>query len=127
MDITNGQTPSVPRAPDQTAARERNATLAAGRARNIDESTANAEGQRARADEALAATREAIARAIGANTRLSITRGDGATEFIYRAIDIDSGEIVQEWPQGAFLNLIRGARDDIATNVTAGLVLDETA
>ena len=132
---SGGARPVRPQQPPSRAAAEaaaqagqaRNDALAEGRARNISQSTADAETQQARAAEALAATREAIARAIGANTRLSISRGAGATEFIYRAIDIDSGEVVQEWPQGAFLNLIRGVREDVAADVTAGLVLDETA
>lgn len=126
MDINAAQPTPGARSPDATA-RARNEALAEARARTRADSVEQARDQRVRSAEALAATREAIARAIGFNTRLSISRAEGALDFVYRAIDIDSGEIVQEWPEEAFLTLIKGIRGDVTTDPERGLILDETA
>ena len=88
---------------------------------------ARADQSKARSAEQLAELREAVARAVGANTRLSIARAENSLEFIYRAIDIDTGEIVNEWPQDVFIELIRGVREDVRTDVDAGLILDNVA
>ena len=109
------------------AGTDRAEALAARRREAVADSAASAEAARGRATEALAATREAIARAIGANTRLSIASADGPGAFVYRAIDVETGEVVHEWPEGAFLQLLRGVRDDVQTDVDAGLILDEQA
>ncbi len=108
------------------AALQRSEALATRRREALAERTAAADASRSRASQELAATREAIARAIGANTRLSITPADGPGAFVYQAIDVDTGEVVQQWPEGAFLQLVRGVREDVNIDVEAGLVLDQS-
>jgi len=88
---------------------------------------ARVDQSKARSAEQLAELREAVARAIGANTRLSISRSSNSLDFVYRAIDVDTGEVVNEWPQDVFIELIRGVRDDVRTDVDAGLILDNVA
>ena len=76
------------------------------------------------------ASREAIAKALGANTRISIERTDAQDVFVYRAIDRDTGEIINEWPPHQFAELLRtaqagqGAEVDI---VESGVIVDEKA
>ncbi|NWG93189.1 MAG: hypothetical protein HXY21_11900, partial [Parvularculaceae bacterium] len=86
-----------------------------------------AEAAKARSADRLAEVREAVARVLGANTRLSISRSESSLDFVYRAIDVDTGEIVNEWPQEVFIDLIRGVRDDVRSDVDAGLMLDRVA
>ncbi|NWG93533.1 MAG: flagellar protein FlaG [Parvularculaceae bacterium] len=91
------------------------------------EVAARAEAAKARSADRLAEVREAVARVLGANTRLSISRSESSADFVYRAIDVDTGEIVNEWPQEVFIDLIRGVRDDVRSDVDAGLMLDRVA
>ena len=90
-----------------TSGAQRNEALADARrqARNAQLDAARA-AQENRAVQ-FAETRDLIARAIGANTRLSISRSDASDIFVYRAIDRDSGEIVQEWPPQQFAEFVR--------------------
>ena len=92
---------------------------------NADLQQRAAESQ-ARSADRLAEVREAVARVLGANTRLSIAR-TSAFDFVYRAVDIDTGEVVNEWPQAVFVELIRGVRDDVRADVDAGAFLDRVA
>lgn len=105
----------------------RNEALAENRKEVSAEQLARADDQRARAADELAQLREAVARVVGANTRLSISRTEQGLDFVYRAIDVDTGEVVSEWPQETFIQLIRGVRDDVRTDVDAGLILDHVA
>ena len=82
---------------------------------------------RAASSERLAELREAIARVVGANTRLSVTRSESTNNFVYRAIDAETGEVVHEWPQDHFIELIRGVSADVRADVDAGLMLDHVA
>ncbi len=115
--------------PDQLTAqvRERSAALADARRQSSAAAIDRAAVSEARSTEQVAETREAISRALGANTRLSIARDPGSPRFVYRAIDVDTGEIVHEWPQERFIDLVRGVREDVRTDVEAGLLLDRTA
>lgn len=115
--------------PDQVVAqvRERSAALADARRQSSAAAIERAAASEARSTEQVAETREAISRALGANTRLSIARDPGSPRFVYRAIDVDTGEIVHEWPQERFIDLIRGVREDVRTDIDAGLLLDRTA
>lgn len=115
----------APRA-DQSGS-QRTEALAAKRRQATENQIARAEDSRARASDQLAELREAVARVIGANTRLSITRPDDSASFVYRAIDIDTGEIVSEWPQQTFVELVRGVREDVRVDVDHGLMLDQVA
>lgn len=109
-------------------AAERNAALAEARSSSNEARAREAAAARARGAEQLAETREAIARAVGANTRLSIERSDDSSSFVYRAIDISSGEVVHEWPEDKFLALVRSVRSDVQVDVeTRGLILDDLA
>ena len=109
-------------APTQTA----DAREAARRQRAADEATRERAAQDRSADR-LEEVRVAVARVIGANTRLSISRSENSPRFVYRAIDIVSGEVVFEWPEDKFVDLIRGVRDDVRTDIDAGTILDRVA
>lgn len=102
------------------AAEERNHALAEKRRQLSAEQATRIEESRARSADRLAEVREAVARVLGANTRLSISRSESSADFVYRAIDVDTGEIVNEWPQEVFVDLIRGVRDDVRDDVDAG-------
>lgn len=107
---------------------ERTAALAEARSSASEARAREAAAARARGAEKLAETREAIARAVGANTRLSIERSGNASQFIYRAIDINTGEVINEWPEDKFLALVRSVRSDVQTDIEAkGLILDDLA
>lgn len=105
----------------------RREALAENRRDASEQGIARADESKARSAEQLAELREAVARVIGANTRLSISRADNSLDFVYRAIDIDTGEVVNEWPQGVFVELVRGVREDVRTDVDAGLMLNHVA
>ena len=80
----------------------------------------------------LQASREAIARALGVNTRLSIERTNTQDVFVYRAIDRETGEVVNEWPPQQFAELIQSVIEsgDGAEQVEApqsGIVVNEEA
>ncbi len=119
------QSHSAPR-PDRSGD-ERSLALAEKRRTLNAEVAARAEDAKARSSERLAEVREAVARVLGANTRLSISRSETSLDFVYRAIDVDTGEIVNEWPQDVFVDLIRGVGNDVRTDIDAGLMLDRVA
>lgn len=106
---------------------QRNEALAQKRREHAQNQIARTEDTQARASDQLAELREAVARVTGANTRLSISRSENSNSFVYRAIDIDTGEVISEWPQDIFVGLVRGVRQDVKTDVDAGLVLDRVA
>ena len=126
MEVTQANTPIKTPAAD-AAGRERAAALAEKRAAATEQKIEAGDASRNKAAEALAATREAIARALGLNTHLSITRSNSAPTFVYRAIDNATGEIVHEWPEETFMELVRGVRTDVETDIDAGLLLDKIA
>ncbi len=119
------QSPSAPRA--ERSGDQRNAALAEKRRELTQDHINRAEDSKARTADQLAELREAVARVIGANTRLSIMRSADSSDFIYRAIDVETGEVVNEWPQDVFVQLIRGVREDVRNDVSAGLMLDQMA
>lgn len=124
------QSPSAPNLRNGGANRSgehRNEALAEKRRELSQDQIARAEDSKARAADQLAELREAVARVVGANTRLSISRSENSLNFVYRAIDVDTGEVVNEWPQETFVELVRGVREDVRTDVDAGLMLDHVA
>lgn len=110
----------------QQAGEQRSEALAERRRQSNTDLQLRAAESQARSADRLAEVREAVARVLGANTRLSITR-TSAFDFVYRAVDVDTGEVVNEWPQAVFVELIRGVRDDVRTDVDAGAFLDRVA
>jgi len=126
MDV-NALSPSPPVPRTENSAERRSDALAEKRREATQEHVARAEAARARSADHLAELREAVARVLGANTRLSISRSETTLNFVYRAIDIETGEIVNEWPQDRFIELVRGVREDVRTDIDAGLVLDRVA
>jgi len=109
------------------AGEARREALAESRRNVTERELARVDESKARSAEQLAELREAVARVVGANTRLSIARSANSLDFIYRAIDVDTGEVVNEWPQDGFIGLIRGVRQDVRADVDAGLMLDRVA
>lgn len=126
MEVTAAtQTHPAPRA--DRSGEERNQAHAEKRRALNAEVAARAEEAKARSADRLAEVREAVARVVGANTRLSISRSESSLDFVYRAIDVETGEVVNEWPQDTFVDLIRGVRADVRTDIDAGLMLDRVA
>jgi uncharacterized FlaG/YvyC family protein len=113
-------------APLVKAAEERSSALAEARRQASAARQAEADAAKARQTDAIASTREAIAQAIGANTRVAIARAEGSPTFIYQAIDVETGEIVRQWPMQKFVELLNGIRPGAGDHI-AGLVLDSLA
>ncbi len=126
MDVGNLSNAGLAPRPDQSG-EQRSAALAERRRQSSAEQQARASAAQDRSADRLAEVREAVARVLGANTRLSISRSASSPDFVYRAIDVDTGEVVNEWPQDIFVELIRGVRDDVRTDVDAGTFLDRVA
>ncbi|MEL6362931.1 MAG: flagellar protein FlaG [Pseudomonadota bacterium] len=129
MELSQTQTISQGQASAnlREAGAERSAALAENRRAATEQQVQQADASRTRSAQALAETREAISRALGLNTRLSITRASDASTFVYRAIDVNSGEVVQEWPEEAFVDLIRGVRSEVRASAEQGLLVDDLA
>ncbi len=126
MEVGNlSKAPSAP--PPDRSGDQRNEALARKRRELSAEQAARAEASKARSADRLAEVREAVARVLGANTRLTISRSESSFDFVYRAIDVDTGEIVNEWPQDKFVGLVRGVGEDVRTDVDAGMMLDRVA
>ncbi|MEL7491555.1 MAG: flagellar protein FlaG [Pseudomonadota bacterium] len=109
---------------------ERSAALAAARKRAQAAQLAEAQVARESQSEQFAISSEAIARAIGANTRISIERTAASDIFVYRAIDTNTGEVVREWPPQQFAEFIRDlqpAVTDARFDAEAGAILDQSA
>ncbi|MEL6378479.1 MAG: hypothetical protein AAFQ29_01800 [Pseudomonadota bacterium] len=111
----------------QSQANRRRASLEqARRSASADQIAAAERDTRLRAERFREST-EIIQQALGVNTRVEIAEGDGANPYTYRAIDINSGEVVNEWPPVQFAALlgaaVSGESDGIAV---IGIALDET-
>ncbi len=110
------------------AGADRAAALAEARQRAQAAQAQAAQEARANQAEQLAQSRDAIARALGANTRLSIERSNASDIFVYRAIDNATGEIVREWPPQQFAEFIRELQPRGEGDTSAeprGVVVDE--
>lgn len=105
------------------AANDRAAALADARKRSNAQHQEAASQSRERQAEQIAELRDLIARATGADTRLSIMRSDSRDTFVYRAIDTKSGEIVQEWPPVQFAEFVNSLMPGAGEQL-AGLVVD---
>ncbi len=109
------------------AGADRTAALAEARQRVQAAQVQAAEEARANQAEQLARSRDAIARALGANTRLSIERSSASDIFVYRAIDNATGEIVREWPPQQFAEFVRELRsggEGEAAPEARGMIVD---
>lgn len=115
MDVQRTSELQMPSRPDPGA--ERAADLAAARQRLSADGQRSAEAASARRTREIAVLRDVVANAVGADTRVSITRAPTAPIFVYQAIDEKTGEVVQQWPRLDFLGharLIRSAEPDPA-------------
>lgn len=106
---------------------QRTAALADARRRASAAALQSAEAAETRKADQREMVRSILERAVGANTRVSIARNDSALTFVYRAIDIDTGEVVREWPPVEFAQLLRenGAAAGLAEDALAGVLIDE--
>ncbi|MBI1392110.1 MAG: hypothetical protein GC152_05140 [Alphaproteobacteria bacterium] len=68
------------------------------------------------------ATRLAVSRVLADGARLKIGLTASGVRA-YSAIDRLTGDVVREWTESAFLELVRGVRQDVAADVEAGLIL----
>ena len=110
-------------------ASQRTAALAEARQRASQTALQTAEAAQSRKAEQREMLRSILEQAVGANTRLSISRREGVDSFVYRAIDVNSGAVVREWPPVQFANFLqeRGASQRLAAEAMAGLLVDEQA
>lgn len=109
-------------------AQDRKGDLEQARRSATENSLAQAQDAKERRSEQFRESSELISRAIGANTRLEISSGEGSNTFSYRAIDVDTGEVVSEWPGEDFANLLAVlARTNPAQQPPTGVILDEQA
>lgn len=104
---------------------ERAAALAEARRRSSAEARQSVAEATARQEELFAASREIIAQATGANTRLSITKSEQAGVFVFRAIDVETGEVVMQWPPEQFAALAKSL--GLAADALPGAVIDREA
>ena len=110
-------------------ASQRTAALAEARQRASQSALQTAEAAQSRKAEQREMLRSILEQAVGANTRLSISRREGVDSFVYRAIDVNSGAVVREWPPVQFANFLQkhGASQSLAAEAMAGLLVDEQA
>lgn len=88
----------------------------------------SAEAAQARKAEQRETTRAIIERAVGANTRLMISRSNTADTYIYRAIDKATGEVVKEWPPVQFAQFLQeNGAAEISSEAIQGLLVNEQA
>lgn len=108
---------------------QRSAALADARRRASQAALQSNEAAEMRRIEQREMVRAIMEEAVGANTRLSIAKSDAADTFIYRAIDMDSGAVVREWPPVQFTRLLEqdGTVTDVTADAAAGLMIDEQA
>lgn len=105
MDVR--QTTEQPQASRPDLGAERAAALAESRRRATADRIRSAEISDARRADKTEEYRAVIADAVGANTKVAITRAPSAPIFLYQAIDQNTGEIVQQWPRLGFVGLSR--------------------
>lgn len=103
MTGTIGATPPQPAHRLDETARDRMAALSDARKAAGFEARRNAAESAERRSALLAEAQRILARVVGADTRISISRNENADLFVYRAIDIRTGQVVQEWPPAQFL------------------------
>lgn len=124
MSVTTGQNATTTAMVDPA---ERNQALADARRRSSQSALANAEAGEARRADRMQDARAIIERALGANTKLSISRDGASPTYIYRAIDVDTGEVIREWPPAEFAEFIAQQKKEFSVDAPAGAIVDEQA
>lgn len=125
MDVTKAiENPALMQ--QRQAANDRAVALADARKRANAQHQEAASVSRERQAEQIAELRDLIARATGADTRLSILRSESRDTFVYQAIDVNSGEVRKEWPPVQFAELVNSLMPGSADHL-AGLVVDSEA
>jgi len=128
MTETTGVTVPQPGHQLDEMARRRMAALSDARKAAGFEARQNAAESAERRSALLAEAQRIFARVLGADTRISISRNENADLFVYRAIDIRTGKVVQEWPPAQFLALLNEHGPDLAGRAgDFGLIFDAEA
>lgn len=106
---------------------QRRQALSEARHRASAEALQSARDAQDRKAEQRQALRAILEEAVGANTRLLISRAEGFEAFVYRAVDRDSGEVVKEWPPAQFAAMLNdhSAFEQLSDAAIYGLVVDE--
>lgn len=104
---------------------QRTQALADARREVSQKALQSAEAAEARRADTRDSVRAQLEQALGANTRLSVARNESALTFVYRAIDIESGEVVREWPPADFARFLdaNGLSRELLNET--GAVIDE--
>lgn len=105
MDVRQATEPNAASRPDPGS--DRAAALAEARRRASADRVHSAEASTVRRAEKIEEYRAAVAEAVGANTRVAITRAPTSPIFLYQAINQETGEVVQQWPRLEFIGLAR--------------------
>ncbi|MEM8771127.1 MAG: flagellar protein FlaG [Pseudomonadota bacterium] len=123
----NGPTGPTPGAVSAINPGERNQALAEARRNATQSALQNAEAAEARRADNREQARAILERAVGANTRVSISRPDQTESFVYQAIDVNTGEVVREWPPADFARFLEQNAPELLEQPNAGVVIDEQA
>ena len=126
MDATVGQSTERVTGIDPA---KRSEALAAARQRASRAALRTADAAEEKRADQREMVRSILEQAVGANTRLSVTRGDSVGAYVYRAIDVDSGEVVLEWPPDQMIQLLEqnGVAAGLAAEALSGLTVNEEA
>lgn len=123
----NGNIPALSPSAAGANPQERSQALAEARQRVSQGALQKAEAAELRRADSFRDAQAIIERAIGANTRLSVARKETTPTFVYRAIDIDTGEVIREWPPADFAKFMVANGGDLATRGLAGAIVNEKA
>jgi len=124
MDATIGQNAATiaGRSPS-----ERTAALADARRQATQTALASAEQAEVRRADAREQVRSLLEQAVGANTRLQVTRSIDDSTFIYRALHEATGGVELEWPPAQVARFLAENGGQVDPELVAGAFLDEQA
>jgi len=110
------------------------ASADADAAASVREPIAQASERRARereADEPPAdadVSPETLQKVIGANARLSIEAHEKSGDYVYKSIDRNTGEVINQWPPEKFLRFLEAELERLElTGASVGVVADQKA
>ena len=121
---TTNQTSAITIDPNQ-----RSQAMADARRRSTEQALARSEANSSARAETRESVRALLQDAVGANTRITVTRSQDSLTFNYRAVDIETGTVVHEWPPAQLKNFLaeKIAAGEAVNIGELGTVLDDIA